>query len=228
MNDKLRIMGLDIAAVNSGLCIIEAEVQPEHPFVKVTPIYEEWLYAKKDSFPDRMRASSRISTHAIENYNVDFVVLEDYARRVGKTNTSAYEHAELCGLIKALLFASKVPVIIIPPTTMRSFMAIPSGLPDKGKQFIMDVAKIRYDFESKAPRKNQRSNITDAFIHSVIGSLVIFDKAGKIEGELGAAESKILRGDGKKIVPLGEREEIFFNFDFSKDMDYGEQEEIGE
>lgn len=218
-------MGLDIAAVNSGLSIIEAQTSPEHPFIKVTPLYEEWLYVNKESFPDRIRAATRIANHAVDNYNVDFVVLEDYARRMGKTNTSGLQQAELCALIKGFLFASKVPVIIIPPTTMRAFLGVPRGLKDNGKQFIMDIARIRYDFESKAPRKNQRSNITDAFIHAVLGSFVVFDKAGMLDVDLGHEETRVLRGDGKKMIALKDRDEIFFNFDFSEAMDYGEEKD---
>lgn len=212
-------MGLDIAAVNSGMCIIEARPLSEYPWIEIVDTYEEWHYADLGSFQDRMRVASRISEFSTDDYNVDLVVLEDYAKRIGKTNTSAYEHAELCSLIKAFTISSGKRMLIIPPTTMRSFMAIPNGLKDKGKQMIIDNVKETYGFESKAPRKNQRSNITDAFVHSVIGALVIYGMNGTLdEEELDEQAKKLLFGKGAKTGIL-ERPQLYYNFPKTEEED---------
>lgn len=217
-------MGLDIAAVNSGMCIIEARCLSEYPWIEIVDTYEEWHYSDLGSFQDRMRVSSRISEFQTDDYNVDLVVLEDYAKRMGKTNTSAYEHAELCSLIKAFTIASGKPMLIIPPTTMRSFMAIPNGLKDKGKQMIIDNVKEIYGFESKAPRKNQRSNITDAFVHAVIGALVIYGINGiLVEEELDDQAKKLLFGKGKTTGIL-DRPQFQYNFPEKEEEENGTEE----
>ncbi len=192
----LKVMGLDLAAANSGLCLIEAHC-PKYRF-KVT--HEEALYHKTDDFRNRVTASNRILELA-ELHKPDLIVIEDYIRRSFRLNTSAYEHAEMGGMTKKILYEAGFTMYLIPPTTMRSFADAP---PKSDKEYLEELAKNRFGYVSTASSKKKRSDITDAFWHAQIGALTYFAKQDTLKYDLLDCEQRILYGD-KQIIGLKDR-----------------------
>lgn len=196
------VMGLDLAAANSGLCIIKAHY-PNYSF-EVT--HEEALHHPMDSFINRVDAANYINFLAVDN-KVDIVVMEDYAMRFGRTNTSGFQYGEMGGMVRKTLYETNIPFYVIPPTSMRSFMEVP---PKSDKEFLVAQARNRLGFESGASTKKKRSDITDAFIHAHIGSLVHILRNWQLEYELTEAERRILHGDNK-LTGLKERDGIYYD-----------------
>lgn len=196
-----RVMGLDLAAVNSGLAIIEVH----YPKYTCGVVHEEALHHPSGDVINRIHAADYISFLASE-HSVDVVIIEDYARRVGANNTSAYEHGELGGMVRKNLHAAKLPFYVIPPTSMRSFMEVP---PKSPKDFLQTQAEQRLGFTSSASNKTKRSNITDAFIHAHIGSLIHILRNDELEYDFTSAEQRMIFGD-KKLVGLKDREGIYY------------------
>lgn len=193
-------MGLDLAAANSGVCIIEAQF----PDYQYTVLLEEALNHPTNSFINRSEAADYI-LHLIKDNDVDVVSIEDYARRFGNTNTSGFEYGEFGGMVRKVLYDARVPFYVVPPTTMRSFMAAP---PKSPKDFLEVQAEKRLGYVSSASSKKKRSDITDAFIHAHIGSLVHILRNGTLNYSMTPAENRIIFGDSK-IIGLKDREGIY-------------------
>lgn len=198
---QLRVAGLDLAAVNSGLALIETSTQAGYPPVKWT-LLKEVATKGGMSFQPRLEAA-KVIVSTIKDFSVDLVALEDYALRMAKNNTSGYQYAEFAGIVKYRLLELGLPILLIPPTTMRSFLEIPKG---STKAAIMDAVYERYGFTSKMTRKNERSNVCDAFAHAYIGSCSYFAREGHLTGHLKKSEKKVIYGDGKKRLALIESE----------------------
>lgn len=182
-------MGLDLAGANSGLCVVKAH----YPKYSYEVLHEEAFHHPMVDFRNRAAASSAILKLA-EKYKPDVIAIEDYARRFGKTNTSGYEHAEVGGMTKKALHEAGFLIYIIPPTSMRSFMDAP---PKSPKEILVELAASRQGFTSSAKTKKDRGNITDAFIHAHIGSLLYIVKNFTLEYNLTPAEDRIINGTAK-------------------------------
>lgn len=198
----MRVMGLDLAAANSGLSVIEAQ----HPNYSFQVIHEEALHHPMADFRNRVEAANYIVFLAGQ-HEVDLVVLEDYARRFGRTNTSGYEHGEFGGMVRKSLYEAGFAFYVVPPTSMRSFMAVP---PKSPKDYLETRALERLGFESKASTKKKRSDITDSVIHAHIGSLLhILRQGDELDYALEASEERIIFGD-KKLEGLKDRDGIYY------------------
>lgn len=207
---KAIIMGLDTAAVNSGVCIIEAKPLKKDPHVSCEVFFESgFVHGPKNEYSERAKFADIVKGLAL-SHKVDFVSIEDYAARIGPTNTSAYQHGETVGMVKKALWEANIPLMLVGPTPMRSFMSVPTRLPDSGKQFIMDWAKENYGFESAMTNQNKRSNATDAFIHCLIASMAYFHLSGEDMGEFSKAKADVLFGDGKKMAGITKMPHIFY------------------
>ena len=209
---EVRVMGLDLAPANSGMCIIEAHPNSGYPAVSPTVLYQEAL-SLFDNFSDRQRCSYYIYTKALE-YKPDVIVIEGYVPSMGRFNTTAYQHAEFVALTKHRLLSAGFKIIIVPPTTMRSFVKIPPKQKDKGKQHIMSQMESIYGFKADYSRKKERSDVTDAFVHSIIGAHVYFALSGILDGEMVSHEKRIILGDDNQekktaIVGLINRPEAY-------------------
>ena len=212
---KIIVMALDAAAVNSGVCIIEASPISKPPHVQYNLLYEAGLvHGPKNDHTERSKFADIVKGLALL-HKVDFVVIEDYISRGGTTNTSSYEHGETVGQIKKGLWEINMPMVIVGPTQMRSFISVPSRLPDSGKQHIIDTCKNDYGFVSSGTNQNKRSNASDAFIHCIIGAMTYFHFVGSEQGELDKAKSDILLGDGKKMAGIVNSPQAFFNCDWA-------------
>lgn len=197
---SVTVMGLDLAAANSGLCIIKAH----YPTYTFDLILEEALHHPINDFKNRVDASNYILFLAKE-HGVDFAALEDYAMRFGRTNTSGFQYGELGGMVRKTLHEANIPFYVTPPTSMRSFMEVP---PKSDKSYLEKRALDRLGFVSSASTKKKRSDITDALIHAHIGALVHIIKHHTLDYPLTTAEHRILFGDSK-IVGLINREAIY-------------------
>jgi hypothetical protein len=198
---KMRVMGLDLAAANSGLAVIEASY-PQYSF---SVIHEEALHHSMASFVNRADAANYILYLANE-HKPHVIVLEDYARRFGRTNTSGYEHGEVGGMVRKALYEGGFPFYIIPPTSMRSYMEVP---PRSHKDYLQERALLRLGYESTASTKKKRQDITDAVIHAHIGSLLHILRDADVEYDFTDAERRIIYGDSK-LQGLKDRDGIYY------------------
>lgn len=198
---RIRVAGLDIAAVNSGLCMIEASPRNGYPPLDFKVLYETPIRAEMAWFEARV-AAAKLMAEKIRLHEIDLVVVEGYALRFGATNTSGYQHAELAALTKYFIMELDLPILIVPPTTMRSFVQVK---PKQKKQAIMDYAYETWGFGSKLPRKGDRSNVTDAFVHAYIGACIYFARNGRLTESLKKYEKNVVYG--KAIVKLGAKDE---------------------
>jgi len=194
-------MGLDLAAANSGVCIIDSHY-PDYSF---TVLLEDSLNHPMVDFRNRVDAANYILFIAKE-HDVDIVAMEDYAMRFGSTNTSGFQYGELAGMVKKVLYEAKIPFYVTPPTSMRSFMQAPPRSP---KDFLETQALSRLGYKSSASTKKKRSDITDAFLHAHIGSLIHISRNNELNYTLTDAESRILYGD-KKIIGLKDRDGNYY------------------
>ena len=211
-------MGIDAAAVNSGICIIEASPKNSEPHIDYKLIYEAGLvHGPKNDHQERSKFSDIVKGLALL-HDINLVVIEDYISRGGITNTSAYEHGETVGQIKKAFWEIGTPMMIVGPTQMRSFIEVPSKLSDSGKKFIVDHCKNTYGFESAMTNQNKRSNASDAFVHSIIGAITYFYCTGENLGELSPSKSKVLIGDNKKSVGLINTATAFYNCKWFKTL----------
>jgi len=210
---EIRVLGLDIAAVNSGVCVTKA-LHRKQGAPQFEALFECGLvHGPLRDHTERSKAADVIKGLALQ-HKVTFAVIEDYAMRLGPNNTSAYQAGESAGMVKKALWESSVPFIVVPPTSMRSFLQVPSRLPDSGKQFIIDAAEEKFGFKSEQTNQNKRSNATDAFIHTVIGSYVYYHFEGRDLGELPKEQQEILHGNGKKMAGLVNMPELYFGCDW--------------
>src|SRR5688572_13243414 len=139
--NKVIVMGLDTAAVNSGVCIVEAFALPKEPHIEAKVLFEAgFVHSPLRDHTERAMFSDKVKGLCLL-HGVQFVSMEDYAMRFGSTNTSGFQHGETVGMVKKSLWEINMPFMVTPPTSMRSFMSVPSKLKDSGKQFIMDFAK---------------------------------------------------------------------------------------
>ena|SRR3990167_2204262 len=193
-------MGLDLAAANSGLCVLEAHCS-KYSF-KI--IHEQAFKHPMSDFRNRIKVANEIFGLA-KAHNPDIIVIEDYIRRSFATNTSAYEHGEIGGSVKKLLYEANFMLYLIPPTTMRSFV---DAHPKSPKEFLEEQAEHRLGYKSTASNKIKRSNITDALWHAHIGALLYFAKHNTLNYELLDCERRVLFDGDKKMVGLVNREGI--------------------
>lgn len=208
---KIRVMGIDAAAVNSGVCIIEASPIKTSPHVSYNLLYEAGLvHGPKNDHRERSKFSDIVKGLSLL-HNIDLVVIEDYISRGGVTNTSAYEHGETVGQLKKAFWETGAAMMIVGPTQMRSFLGVPSKLSDSGKQFIVDTCKNEYGFESSMTNQNKRSNASDAFAYCIIGAITFFICNKDAIGDLSTTKSKVLFGDGKKSAGLINSSQYFYN-----------------
>lgn len=111
----------------------------------------------------------------------DLVAVEDYVRRVGKTNTTAYECGEFIGAVKYLVHRDDLDMLLVPTTTMRSLLKVPTG--KDGKKFIMRWVEENFGFKPPYGREKQRSDVADAFVHAYIAALYWFLTNGVLSRE---------------------------------------------
>lgn len=205
MGITLRIAGLDIAAVNSGFCIIEARVRDGRPPLEYEILHQQAV-TNEAGFVGRVKSAKMIVEKILE-VGVDMVALEECAPIVG---TTGLQQSAFLEMVMFLLYEADVPMMIIPPTTMRSFIEAKTG--GMRKKSIMENARDRYDFHAKHPRQGERSNITDAFVHAYIGACTLFGREGKLTSNLLPAEKRVVYGQ-KKMVGLIDRSHIYIQKD---------------
>lgn len=174
------VTGLDLAAVNSGMCRIEARAAAKGawPPLEVEVLDHEPIELKRKDPMGRLELAERVAGLPKSS---DLVAVEDYVRRVGKTNTTAYECGEFVGPTKAMLNHNGYDVLLVPTTTMRSLLKVPTG--KDGKKFIMRWVAVNFGFEPPYGREKQRSDVADAFVHAYIGALYWFLREGIIGRE---------------------------------------------
>lgn len=198
LKKRVRVGGLDLAAANSGMFIAEAVTRNGQPPLEITPINAKALRTEMGDYTTRVKVSQEI-VDAMLKHKVDFVVIEDYAMRMGPNNTSGLQQAELVGMVKLRLHEAGVVFMTVNPSQMRSFI----GLMQKDKkQVIIDNMANRWGISSDAPRKADRSNIIDSAAHMIIGACVYFSSHGHLTSNLSERERRVLYGDDLKMQGL--------------------------
>lgn len=152
------------------MCKIKARAVPgSWPPVEVEVIDHKPIELTRKDFVGRAELAMETAPLAAGS---DLVAIEDYVRRVGKTNTTAYECGEFIGAVKYQLHLLNRNMLLVPTTTMRSLLKVPTG--KDGKKFIMRWVAEHFGFEPPYGREKQRSDVADAFVHAYIGSLYWF------------------------------------------------------
>ena len=209
MPRKATVTGLDLAAVNSGFCKIEAHLTADGQ-ISVEVLDHEPIELKRKDCVGRFELAPKVADLALGS---DLVAIEDYAMRVGKSNTTAYQCGEFVGPTKAHLISHGINMLIVPPTSMRSMLGVPTG--PAGKKFIMAWVKERFGFVPEYGREKQRSDVADACVHAYIGAIYYFIQSGWIDGSmLTDREHRIFYGvkdhrKSKQFVGLLDRDGIY-------------------
>lgn len=197
----MRVAGLDLAAVNSGFCVIEATTQHGHPPLSYN-VLNQLAVNNDPGFVGRVKSAKMIFDEIIK-YKVDMVALEECVPMQGAGNTTGLQQSAFLEMVMFQLYEAGIPMMLIPPTTMRSFISAKTG--KDRKKSIMSNAFERYEFHAKHPRQGDRSNITDAFVHAYIGACVLFGQQGQLTGSLLPSEKHVVYGNSKKMIGLLER-----------------------
>lgn len=198
LKKRVRVGGLDLAAANSGLCILEATTLNRQPPLELTMLNTKALRTEMGDYTTRVKVSKDIVDLMVK-HRVDFVVIEDYAVVRGPNNTSGIQQAEFVGMVKLRLHEAGIRFMMVNPSQMRSFI----GLMQKDKkQVIIDNAFSRWGISSDAPRKADRSNIIDSCCHAVIGACTYFASHGHLTSNLSDREKRIIYGDDLKMQGL--------------------------
>lgn len=176
------------------MCIVRSSPCEGHPAIKIEEILcQDPIEVPREFIP--MVALARDLVNRVVSFYPNLVVIEGYVPAMGSFNTTAIQQAEFISQVKAHLIGLGQNVLIVPPTTMRSFVKIPPNQKDKGKKHIMKVAEEHYGFVAEYSLAKKRSDVTDAFTHAVIGSHVAMAKLGWIVGDLLKHEQKVIYGD---------------------------------
>lgn len=188
----ITVSGLDLAAVNSGYCRVEARANSgAWPPVEITVLEHQPIELKRKDFVGR--AELAVETAALAAGS-DLVAIEDYVRRVGKTNTTAYECGEYVGAVKHLVHRQGLDILLVPTTTMRSMLKVPTG--KDGKKFIMRWVEESFGFKPPYGREKQRSDVADAFVHAYIAAVYRFLREGVLTmGDLNEREHRTFYGN---------------------------------
>ena len=193
---SIRVAGLDLAAVNSGMAIIEARVREgrnAYPPLDWHLHYEKALKVEQ-LFYKRVHAARDIREQ-IRLHEVELVVLEDTIKRGGRNNTTGLQQQELLTLVMYHLWEDGLPMLLVNPATMRSFLGVGTA---GDKDALVESVRERYGFASKQPRKGERSNVTDAFAHAYIGACSYYAREGKLTANLKKSEKNVIYGGGGK------------------------------
>lgn len=207
MGVTLRVAGLDIAAVNSGFCIIEASTRDGHPPLEYEILHQQAV-TNESGFVGRAKSAKMIVEKILE-VGVDMVALEECVP-IGGNNTSGLQQSGFLEMVMYLLYEADIPMMLIPPTTMRSFIQAKTG--GMRKKSIMENAWERYEFRASHSRQGERSNITDAFLHAYIGACTLFGREGKLTSNLLPAEKNVVYGKNK-MIGLVDRSHIYIQKD---------------
>jgi len=183
---------------------------PEWPPIKVTILDHRPIELIRKDCIGRFELAPQVAELAKGS---DIVAVEDYAMRVGSTNTTAYQCGEFVGPTKAHLLNSGLNLLLVPTTTMRSMLHVPTG--KDGKKFIMRWVEENFGFAPEYGREKQRSDVADAFVHAYIGAIYWFATHNMLdESNLNEREHRIFYGNPdprktKRFVGLLERDNIF-------------------
>jgi hypothetical protein len=152
------------------MCQVEARaVSNTWPPIAVNVVAHKAIELTRKDFVGRADLATET---ALLTQGSDLVAIEDYVRRVGKTNTTAYECGEYVGATKNLVHRAGLDMLLVPTTTMRSLLKVPTG--KDGKKFIMRWVEENFGFKPPYGREKQRSDVADAFVHAYIGALYWF------------------------------------------------------
>ena len=145
---------------------------------------------------ESMIAVADLAIGLTDIHDISHVVYEGFAKGNRGNNTTAYEHAELVGVIKHSLFCHKdLTFVQVPPTTLRSFYK----LPQKDKKAIERVLKEKYGWASQQHYSKERSDCSDAVGHAILGSYLFHILGGwDPSGSLETSMERVLFGDDKK------------------------------
>lgn len=227
MSITFRILGLDIAAIQSGAAVVE--VRAEGPGLIEFEVLEERhlktvrIAASQPPSWGSMLDVSAILVDLVRKYGVTRVGYEGYAKggfgggkkkkdgSSGKSaNTTAYEQAELTGHIKTRLWDLEDLIFLqIPPTTLNSFYGLQKG----DKKATQKMLKERLGWESRQRYWKEREDCSDAVAHAMAAGYVFAVLMGwDPDGKLPASIERLIFGDQKKsggIVGLLHRPHLY-------------------
>ena len=154
-----------------------------------------------NSWVSRYDMSRKVS-RCIKSYptRIDIIVIEDYSMQ--RSSHTAFGIGELGGLVRVMAYTLCRPIFLCPPQSMRGFCGIPPQTKSKdGKLLIKSwaVEKCWFAAEDHIKREDYHykkdfdvdcENITDAFVHAVIGLVMV--NFEEIVDELTMQEKKVI------------------------------------
>lgn len=219
MSINFRILGLDIAAIQSGAAIVE--VRAEAPGRIEFEVLEERhlktvrIAASQPPSWGSMLDVSAILVDLVRKHGVTRVGYEGYAkggfgggRKKNKDgspsksgNTTAYEQAELTGHIKTRLWDLENLIFLqIPPTTLNAFYGLTKG----DKKATQKMLKERLGWESRQRYVKEREDCSDAAAHAMAAGYVFAILSGWDPlDSLPDSMKRLLYGDEKKSGVVG-------------------------
>ena len=216
MPTVLRILGLDVAAVNSGAAVVEAVVEdgkvPTFRVLEERHLRTERMVGNQPPTWDSMLGVEKQAIYMAKVHGITHVVYEGYAKgsfggkkkkdgSPGKgSNTTAYEHAELVGIIKHGLHQQGDLVFMqVPVTTLSSFYGLTKG----DKNATQRMLKEDLGWVSGQRLKKWREDCSDAAALAIIGCHVFAIINGWDPGDsLAPSKHRVLFGDERKSSPL--------------------------
>lgn len=172
-------------------------------------VLHQQAVTNEPGFTGRVKSAKMIADKIIE-VGVDMVALEECVP-IGGHNTTGLQQSAFLEMTMMLLYDADIPMMLIPPTTMRSFISASTG--KQSKKSIMDNTYERYEFRAQHSRQGERSNITDAYVHAYVGACVLFGREGRLTSNLLPAEKNVVYGNAKKMIGLLDRKHIYIQRD---------------
>lgn len=214
MSFTLRILGLDIAAVHSGAGVVEASVHSDGSIdfkvLAEQPLTTVRVASNQAPTWDSMVAVAEKALELCKVHNVTYVTYEGFAKMARAKNTTAYEHAELVGVVKYRLYnEGNLTFVQVPPTTLSSFFGLKKG--DKKATQLM--LKENLGWSSQQRLAKQREDCSDAVAHAIVGSYIFSVLNGwEPNDALEDSKRRILFGDDNRssaIVGLLHRPHLY-------------------
>lgn len=200
---SIRVAGLDLAASQSAICIIQATTRNAYPPIDYQVLHVEPIRTEMNNPVTHINKSQHIVDLCLE-HRVDFVSLEEAPPMRSFSNTSGQQHSQYIGMTMLRLYENNLPFMTVNNSILRSFVGI---MPKQKKDLIVDLTREAWGFTSKASRKKERSDEVDSFLHAVLAACHHFSWHGHLTSNLTDREKKALYNDTGKIKPLVRREE---------------------
>ena len=163
------VCGVDAASVSSGVNFVRGVWDGRCLSIESV---QERAYKVPNTFLGHYECSKSMLQDAIdfrEKHSLDLCSIEDATLQ--SFSYVSFSLGEILGLIRGFHYDAGFPLLFTRPSVMRSFAAdsrkLPKGAP--GKRALMQCALEDFEYTSCCRYAKERSDVSDAFLHAVIG-----------------------------------------------------------